>query len=242
MDVSVIITAYNYAAYVRDCIASCLQQQPSALTHEVIVVDDGSTDQTPSLLQGLDDPRLRCFRIDNSGIERAANFGIAQARGRHIVRVDADDLLGPDYLRGMQAHLGAGAGFVYPDYTVIDGQGRVTAQVALPPFEPDEIRGRGDFLAGGTLYDAEVLRSVGCYSTHVRNSGLENYALILTLLAAGVQGRHVAQPLFAYRRHALNMSDVKRDQIIRNGRQLFAEMGLGEYRTNQYHPYQLKLP
>ena len=50
MDVSLIITAYNYAPYVEKCINSCLFQEDSSISYEVIFVDDGSTDQTPLIL------------------------------------------------------------------------------------------------------------------------------------------------------------------------------------------------
>jgi len=242
MDVSIVVTAYNYAQYIQECVASCLDQEASGLEVEVIVVDDGSTDQTPAILERMAHPRLRTFRIDNSGIEAASNYGFAQARGAWVVRVDADDKLAPAYLRQMAAQLAAPAGFYYPDYAVIDENGQVTETVALPEFDIEEIRGRGDFLATGTLYNAALLRQAGGYATSIRNSGLENYAFILDLLAAGVAGRHVPCALFYYRRHSLNISVTKRDHIIRNGEALFARHGLGAYRTNAWHPYKLTLP
>ena len=101
MDVSIVVTAYNYARYIDECLDSCLSQQCTTLDYEVIVVDDGSTDDTPALLACRSDPRLRLLRIDNSGIEMAANQGFAAARGRYIVRVDADDALARDYLARM---------------------------------------------------------------------------------------------------------------------------------------------
>lgn len=241
MDVSIVVTAYNYDQFIDECLGSCLGQQGTALNYEVIVVDDGSTDDTPILLAQYSDPRLRVLRIENSGIEFASNVGFAAANGQFIVRVDADDALAPDYLARMSPMLELGFGFYYADYSVIDTNGAVLEVVHLPEFDVAEIMTRGDFLATGTLYRAELLHSLGGYATQTRNSGLENYELILRLINTGVRGNHVEAPLFKYRRHRTNMSATRKASIIEYGRALFERNGLGTFRTNQYHPYKLEL-
>jgi glycosyltransferase involved in cell wall biosynthesis len=237
MDVSIIITAYNYASYIEECINSCLLQNGSSLQYEVIIVDDGSTDETPIIIKKINNKILRKFRIENSGIEIASNFGFAKAQGKYIVRVDADDKLLPNYLHNMQKKLDTAYDFYYSDYEVINNEGKVVNEIKLPEFNVREIRTRGDFLATGTLYSAEVLETFCYYSEVIKNSGLENYELILQMLEAGTLGKHIPQSLFCYRRHALNISVSKNDQIIRNGSALFQRFGLGIYGTNEYHPY-----
>lgn len=241
VDVSIVVTCYNYAHYVGECVRSCLDQQLAPLSYEVIVVDDGSTDATPAILDGINDTRLHKFRIDNSGIEVASNYGFAQSSGRYIVRVDADDKLDSHYLRCMATNLDEGYGYFYPDYEVINSDGHIIENVALPDFDVSEIICRGDFLATGTLFRASVLEAAGGYSTREKNSGLENYELILTLLGMGIRGRHIPQSLFHYRRHSTNISITKRERIIMNGHALFAKHGLGPFRTNNNHPYKLEL-
>lgn len=241
MDVSIVVTAYNYAQFIDDCLDSCLGQQGTTLKHEVIVVDDGSTDDTSVQLARRSDSRLRVLRIRNSGIELASNLGFAAARGRFIVRVDADDTLATGYLARMSPMLERNVGFCYSDYSVIDANSVTLEEIRLPEFDVTEIMTRGDFLATGTLYRAELLHSHGGYATQTRNSGLENYELILKLIASGVKGIHVAAPLFHYRRHHANLSAIRKASIVEYGRRLFERNGLGTFRTNKYHPYKLDL-
>lgn len=241
MDVSIVITAYNYDQFIDECLDSCLGQKCTSLDYEVIVVDDGSTDGTSVLLAQRNNPRLRVLRIENSGIELASNIGFAAANGRYIVRVDADDTLESNYLARISPLLSLESGFYYSDYRIIDSNGAILEQVCLPEFNVAEIMTRGDFLATGTLYRAELLHSLGGYATHTRNSGLENYELILKLINSGVKGIHVAETLFNYRRHRANMSASRKAGIIQYGRVLFERYGLGAFRTNQYHPYKLDL-
>lgn len=242
MDVSIVVTAFNYARYIDECLDSCLSQQGMTLEYEVIVVDDGSTDETPALLERRCDPRLRVLRIENSGIELASNHGFESALGRYIVRVDADDALLPNYLASMAPMLEQDFGFCYADYTIIDGDSMAQEVVRLPEFDVAEVMTRGDFLATGTLYPADLLRFHGGYAMQIRNSGLENYELIIKLMAMGAKGIHVAAPLFQYRRHRINMSATRTESIIAYGRALFERDGLGTFSTNQYHPYKLVLP
>ena len=95
--VSVIIPTYNRARQVKRAALSVLNQTERDL--ELIVVDDGSTDGTLSVLAGIGDPRLRCVQQDHGGACRARNKGVSLARGKYIAFHDSDDLWRPDKLR-----------------------------------------------------------------------------------------------------------------------------------------------
>jgi glycosyltransferase involved in cell wall biosynthesis len=237
IDVSIIITAFNYDLYIEECVLSCLNQVNHRLNYEVIVVDDGSTDQTQYLLTKLSSNLLRKYRIENSGIENAANFGFNKANGRFVVRVDADDKLAPNYLSTISEYIEKGYDFLYSDYHTIDGNSSIIGEMILPDFDVEEIKSRGDFLATGTLYKKEVLKELAGYTTSFRNSGLENYDLILRLLRKSGVGHRIPKALFFYRRHSSNFSEIRSKEIELNGEALFMELNLGKYTINKYHPY-----
>jgi glycosyltransferase involved in cell wall biosynthesis len=241
MDVSIIVTSYNYERYIGECVLSCLSQSDTELNHEVIVVDDGSNDGTMDILSAPELARVKVLTIPNSGIEVASNHGFDRATGRYIVRVDADDRLRPDYLKIMQNFLYLDFDFYYPNYYVIDSNGIVVSMMSLPSFDPEEIRNRGDFLATGTLYSSALVHKLNGYINVKRNSGLENYEFVLRAIGLSCVGLHVSQPLFDYRRHEGNMSQVRQLAIIANGHELMSSLGLGTFRTNENHPYALRV-
>jgi Glycosyl transferase family 2 len=87
--VSVIIPTFNYGEFIAEAIASVqVQTYPVA---EIVVVDDGSTDDTKDVLASIDDPRLKVLRTPNRGVSTARNEGLAAATGEFISFLDADD-------------------------------------------------------------------------------------------------------------------------------------------------------
>ncbi|HEX6750633.1 MAG TPA: glycosyltransferase family 2 protein [Longimicrobium sp.] len=97
MRTTVVITTYNYGRFVREAVESVQAQGVDDL--QIVVVDDGSTDDTPEVLAALRDPRLEVVRTPNRGISAARNEGLARARGRYVAFLDADDRWRPDKLR-----------------------------------------------------------------------------------------------------------------------------------------------
>ena len=95
--ISVVIPTYNSSLVLTEAIASVRAQNWENL--ELIVVDDGSSDQTPQVLDSLEADDLRCIRQENAGPAAARNVGIAAARGDWIAFLDADDLWLPGKLR-----------------------------------------------------------------------------------------------------------------------------------------------
>ncbi|MCB5272576.1 putative glycosyltransferase EpsH [Arthrobacter sp. SO5] len=91
--VSIVISTYNRAAYIAECLFSI--QSQTVRDFEVIIVDDGSTDNTADVVASFADHRIRYFRRENTGISASRNFGARQARGAFIAVHDDDDLMLP---------------------------------------------------------------------------------------------------------------------------------------------------
>ena len=96
ISVSVVLPVWNAESTVERAIRSVLQQSMSSF--ELIVVDDGSSDQTPNILTQIADERLHVVRTEHQGVAAAANVGTQKAQANIIARMDADDIAHPDRL------------------------------------------------------------------------------------------------------------------------------------------------
>ena len=151
---SVIIPAFNLARFLPAAIDSALRQDPPGGPVEVIVIDDGSTDETPSVLARYGD-RIRPIRQDNGGLVSAVDRGLAIAGGNYLALLDADDEWPRDRLRRHTELLDANplVGLVHGDMEVIDSSGRVREPsfFALQREPPTEGRVLGRLLAGNFI-------------------------------------------------------------------------------------------
>src|ERR1041384_7078965 len=102
--VSVVIPTFNRARYLREAIDSVLNQ--TYPYWELIIVDDGSTDETQSTLETLADARVHVLRRPHEGnVARARNVGLEQAQGRYVAFLDSDDRWMPSKLQFQVADL-----------------------------------------------------------------------------------------------------------------------------------------
>ena len=92
--VTIIIPTYNYALYLGKALQSCISQSYSNL--EIIVIDDGSTDNTREVVQGFHDDRIRYHYQENLGVSASRNRGLELAQGEFIAFLDADEYLTDD--------------------------------------------------------------------------------------------------------------------------------------------------
>ncbi len=114
--VSVVMPAYNAARWLRRALASLVTQTFADL--EIVVVDDGSDDETPTIIAtaAAGDSRIVAVRQDHAGFSSAANHGLAVARGEYIGRLDADDIALPDRFAIQVAFMDA-----HPEVGVVGG-------------------------------------------------------------------------------------------------------------------------
>ncbi len=165
--VSVIIPTYNRAPYIRDSIKSVLGQTCS--DYEIIVVDDGSTDDTQiALLPWVDEGTIRYAYQDNQGVSTARNFGVRLAKGKYIAFLDSDDLFLPTKLEKQIAYLDANPdkAFVQSWYAKFDDEGndlgyRDTSKISGNVY-PDILLDWSVLLAlPSVMVRTEVLNDVG---------------------------------------------------------------------------------
>ncbi len=128
--VTVVIPAFNAAATIDQTLRSVRAQSYANL--EIIVVDDGSADETVVRVEQhiRADPRLRLVRQANAGVAAARNRGIVEAAGDYVAPVDADDLWHPEKIERQMALMLAEpeAGLVYTWYSIIDEHGQVLVE------------------------------------------------------------------------------------------------------------------
>lgn len=136
--VSVIIPTYNHEIYLPGAIHSALAQTYRDV--EIIVVDDGSTDETRDVATQFGEPVQYIYQ-ENRGLSAARNTGIARATGRYITVLDADDLLEPDYLARMVAILESlpGAAATYCIFQTVDPDNQMLYQKGRAGVPPEQL-------------------------------------------------------------------------------------------------------
>jgi glycosyltransferase involved in cell wall biosynthesis len=122
--ISVVIPAYNAERTILDTVASVQQQTFSDF--EIIVINDGSTDRTLELVQGIQDERVKIFSYENGGLPVARNRGISRAKGEFIAFIDADDMWTSDKLELqlvlLQQHPEAGVAYSWSRFMNKQGE------------------------------------------------------------------------------------------------------------------------
>ena len=96
---SVIIPLFNKEKFIEATLKSVLNQ--TFIDFEILIINDGSTDNSATIIEGFDDPRIRYFLKENAGVSSARNDGIEKAQSNYISFIDADDYWYPDFLEEM---------------------------------------------------------------------------------------------------------------------------------------------
>ncbi len=198
-DLSVVITCYNYGAYLDEAVSSALGQTRAA--DEIIIVDDGSDDPaTVALLDRYDRPRTRVIRAPHQGLPAARNLGIRAASGGYVCNLDADDVLDPEYLAATAAVLDADpsgrVGFVSTWMHWFGDEERLWKPL---PYDPLALA-LEVVVHGSSLFRRAAWEGVGGYPESFLE-GAEDWAFWVRMVAAGYRWEVVERPLIHYRRH-----------------------------------------
>jgi glycosyltransferase involved in cell wall biosynthesis len=209
MSISVVIPAYNGSRFIAETLESVFAQtlQPD----EVLVIDDGSTDDTVAIVESFA-PRVRVFRRSNQRQSAARNFGVQQATSEWIAFIDHDDLWVPNKLERQMEELARHpeADLCYTGHALLMQKGD-TATLGRVTYAPParDIRKslyeNWTFLPSSILIRRSTLLMVNGFNTKICN-GNEDYELWLRLLHAGAKFAACREPLLQYRKHEGNAS------------------------------------
>lgn len=197
MEISVIVTNYNYGRFLGRCIRSLLNQSIDSDLFEIIVVDDCSSDDSREIL-GIFRPRIKeIFLETNLGLAGASNAGMKQAQGRYVVRVDSDDYVHPDFLRVILLgfdFFGRSCEAIAVDYLSVSPEGE-TINYGSSEFDP---------IACGIGFKLDAIEQIGYYKSSLRLN--EEVDLRKRFLDEGFSVKHINLPLYRYVRHGSSLT------------------------------------
>lgn len=139
-EISVLMPTYNAERFVRTAVESVLAQTFDDF--ELLIVDDGSTDNTAEIISAFADPRIRLVKKAHTGVADTLRAGVESARGKYIARMDADDIAFPDRLQKQYAVLESDPDIflVHTAVSYIDDQGTVLQQKAGSESDPVDVK------------------------------------------------------------------------------------------------------
>jgi CMP-N-acetylneuraminic acid synthetase len=229
--ISVYVPSHNYGRFLADAIESVLRQ--SVQDWELIVVDDGSTDETPEVMNLYrGHPKISLYRTEGIGLPAVCNYALARAKGRYVIRLDGDDVFDENILLvlGNMLDRDPQLALVFPDYYLVDHFGEIFAQerreliysanhmLDLPPN------------GACTLVRADVLKEVGGYREDL---GAQDGFDLWTKVIDKYKSANTNLPLFYYRRHGTNLTT--NTQRILSARQRI-KLDAAEDRLASMHP------
>jgi len=208
--VSVIMPAYNAAAHIAEAIESVLIQNYRNL--ELIVVDDGSIDNTKDIVTGFKDDRIKYFYKGNSGPSGTRNLAISKAGGQYIIPLDADDMMTPDsiarHLIEFENH--PDVDLVYCDVLLIDDKSNPIRIMKKPEYQDRRHLIRDLFRAGHPVLPfrlgirRSVFDKIGFYDEDFLVG--EDYDMMRRFVKAGLKAHHLNEPLHLRRMHTDSLS------------------------------------
>lgn len=210
--VSVVIPCFNQARYLGEAIESVLSQ--SYEPTEIIVVDDGSTDDTADVAASYPDVVL--IRQENRGLSAARNRGLQASRGEALVFLDADDRLLPGALHAGIACLNKHpeCAFAYGQFQFIHADGTLMRTMERAPGDPnayfDMLRVNRVAMHAAVIYQRWAFDQVGGFNTRLRTC--EDYELYFRIVRRFPIIEHPSM-VAEYRRHSENMSSNARAML-----------------------------
>lgn len=212
---TIVVPCYNYGRYLADCLASLLggtaslgKMQPQTLqSFEVIIVDDASTDDTREIAGALADSwkGVHYTRLaHNVGTASCINAGVAQAHGKYITVLSADDMREADSLERLYRTCVANPHKVAYDDVMLVRDGKRAQRWAMANYN-FELLAKRNFMHAGIMFPKIAWEEVGGYPARMAR-GREDWAFNVALGLHNWFGVHVEAPGYLYRREGQNRS------------------------------------
>lgn len=207
--ISVILPVYNGALYIKAAIDSILTQ--SFTDFELIIIDDGSSDSSESIIQTINDPRIRFLRQENRGLAVTLNIAIGMASGEFIARQDQDDISLPDRFSRQIEFLNRHADIdIVGSYIEMMSEAGETLRIHREPVSDAAIKFHSLF---GTpfAHPAVMMRAKFLKKNEIRYSEVpaQDYELWVRMLNCGAKGANIPEALVRYRVHPQSDSHVQ---------------------------------
>lgn len=193
---SVVIPTFNYAKWLPDAIESALAQAPMVDPADVIIVDDGSTDETPRVV-AKQFPSVRYVRQDNAGLAAARNTGLGLVTTELVCFLDSDDTIPPQFIRDLADVLDAQPESIGFAYSGVRYTGSASEQSPAAAWSIQELR-RENFVSATSLFRVAAIGTTR-FDSHIR--GWEDWDFALSLVERGITGIPVDSCAFNYRKH-----------------------------------------
>lgn len=210
--VSIVIPCYNTGTYLATAVRSALRQSHANV--EVVLIDDGSTDNTAEVARSFDDPRVRYFHQENQGLSAARNSGIRESRGAYLCFLDADDWLTPEKSEIQVTHLEKHPeiGLVAGEYLRCDERGvELSRGCSKPgPVDPRELLVASLWPVNAALVRREWVERAGPFDISLRAG--EDWDFFCRLAILGCRMEVLPGLVCAYRTLPGSMSSNYRQQ------------------------------
>ena len=202
--VSIVVCNYDYGRFLGEAIESALGQTWPAI--EVVVVDDGSTDDSLEVARRYP---VRIVSQANAGVARARNRGAGEARGEWLVFLDADDVLLPTFVERCHAALANASFDVAYAYAQLERFGLETGIMPLRPFDGRALFS-GNFVPCTTLLRKRAFLEAGGFDPSW--PAHEDHELWARMFVRGYSGVLVPEPLVRYRFHGKSRNALSQQQ------------------------------
>lgn len=205
MKFTVVIPTYNYAKYIKDTLDSVLSQ--SVQPAEIIVADDGSTDNTANVLVPYRD-KIRFIQFPHRGIGATRNAMLGEVRSEWFFNLDADDLLTPGFFEKACSQIEMAVPSVAAAYCDSQTFGLYKQWIRTPEFSISQLK-TGNYISMNSFIRTDAARSVGFDASF--DDGWEDYNFFLSLVEKGYTGLKLHDVHYLYRIHAASRTSATED-------------------------------